>query len=287
MKALITGAGGQLGRALIASTPAGVDAIAVDRASLDISDGAAVAALVTTQRPQLILNAAAYTAVDRAESEVAQAMAINGEAVGHLADAARAVGARLVHVSTDFVFDGMASTPYPVNAPYAPLSVYGRSKMEGEIAARRAPDALIMRTAWVYAARGHNFVHTMLRLMRERDELKVVYDQIGTPSHAGGIARALWNLASAGVAGTLHYTDSGVASWYDFAVAIQEEALAIGLLDRAVPVHPIPSSAFPTPARRPSFSVLDKEATWAALGWRAPHWRVNLRSMLKDLRDHG
>ncbi|MGC6401625.1 dTDP-4-dehydrorhamnose reductase [Sphingomonas sp. FW199] len=286
MKALITGAGGQLGRALIANAPQGVEAIGVDRASLDISDGAAVATFVTTQRPTVILNAAAYTAVDRAESEVAQAMAINGEAVGHLADAARAVGARLVHVSTDFVFDGTASSPYSPDAPHAPLSAYGRTKLAGEIAAARA-DALIVRTAWVYGATGHNFVHTMLRLMRERDQVNVVTDQIGTPSHAPGIAAALWDLAAAGATGVYHYTDSGVASWYDFAVAIQEEALAIGLLDRAVPVHPIPTTAFPTPARRPAYSVLDKEATWAALGRRAPHWRVNLRSMLKELRDHG
>lgn len=285
MRALITGAGGQLGGALVASAPAGSVLVAVDRAALDVSDASAVAALVARERPNVILNAAAYTAVDRAESEEAQALAINGHAVGHLAQAAQKAGARLVHVSTDFVFDGRSGTPYAPDAPTAPLSAYGRTKLAGEQAA--GSDALIVRTSWVYAPTGGNFVRTMLRLMAERNEVRVVADQIGSPTYAPGLAEALWRLAPMEARGILHYSDSGVASWYDFAVAIQEEALALGLLDRVVPVIPITTADYPTPARRPAYSVLDKSATTALLGDPVPHWRANLRQMLKDVATHG
>jgi dTDP-4-dehydrorhamnose reductase len=285
MKVLITGANGQLGRALQATVRLGVSIIAAGSAELDIGDAAAVDALLSAERPDAIFNAAAYTAVDKAESEEALAMRINAEGVANLARGAAAVGARLVHVSTDFVFDGRSGIPYAPEAPTAPLGVYGRTKRQGEIAA--GPDALIVRTAWVYGSQGGNFVRTMLRLMAERDEVRVVADQIGTPTFAASLADALWRLHAAGAKGLFHYTDSGAASWYDFAVAIQEEALAIGLLARAVPVIPIATSDYPTPAARPHYSVLDKSATFALLGGAAPHWRVNLRKMLKDILDHG
>jgi len=288
VKVLITGAGGQLGRALQATVPAGVDPVALDRAALDIGDAAAVMARVRDLAPALVINAAAYTAVDKAESDVAAAHRINAEAPGHLAAAASAVGARFIHVSTDFVFDGTSGTPYRPDHPTAPLGVYGATKLAGERAVRSAqPDALIVRTAWVYGDAGHNFVRTMLRLMAERDEVRVVADQIGTPSYATGLARALWALDAAGATGIHHWTDSGAASWYDFAVAIQEEALAIGLLTRAVPVIPIATSDYPTPARRPSYSVLDKSAAVALVGACAPHWRVHLREMLGVIKTHG
>jgi dTDP-4-dehydrorhamnose reductase len=285
MKVLITGANGQLGRALQATVRLGVSIIAAGSAELDIGDAAAVDALLSAERPDAIFNAAAYTAVDKAESEEALAMRINAEGVANLARGAAAVGARLVHVSTDFVFDGRSGIPYAPEAPTAPLGVYGRTKRQGEIAT--GPDALIVRTAWVYGSQGGNFVRTMLRLMAERDEVRVVADQIGTPTFAASLADALWRLHAAGAKGLFHYTDSGAASWYDFAVAIQEEALAIGLLARAVPVIPIATSDYPTPAARPHYSVLDKSATFALLGGAAPHWRVNLRKMLKDILDHG
>lgn len=288
MKVLITGAGGQLGRALQATVPAGVDPVALDRAALDIGDAAAVMARVRDLAPALVINAAAYTAVDKAESDAVAAHRINAEAPGHLAAAAAAVGARFIHVSTDFVFDGTSGTPYRPDHPTAPLGVYGATKLAGEQAVRSAqPDALIVRTAWVYGDAGHNFVRTMLRLMAERDEVRVVADQIGTPSYATGLARALWALDAAGATGIHHWTDSGAASWYDFAVAIQEEALAIGLLTRAVPVIPIATSDYPTPARRPSYSVLDKSAAVALVGACAPHWRVHLREMLGVIKTHG
>lgn len=282
MKFLIAGAGGQLGRALQTCVPPGSSVIAPPEAEFDITDAAMVAAVVAASGATHLINAAAYTAVDKAEGDEATARRINVDAVATLADAARAHGLGFIHVSTDFVFDGSASSPYLPDATPSPLGVYGQTKLDGEIAA--GADALIVRTAWVYAAAGANFVHTMLRLMRERDEVRVVADQIGTPTHALGLARTLWSLASAGVTGTHHWTDAGAASWYDFAVAIQEEALALGLLARAVPVIPIRTSDYPTPARRPAYSVLDKSSSWAVTG-PARHWRSELRDCLQALKD--
>jgi len=287
VKILVTGASGQLGQALQQTVPQGAELTALGHAGLDIGEADAVASKVAELSPDLVVNAAAYTAVDKAESDEEAAYRINALAPGYLASAARANGARFVHVSTDFVFDGTRGIPYAPGDATAPLGVYGTSKRAGEEAVLAAdPQALIVRTAWVYGATGGNFVRTMLRLMAERDEVRVVADQIGTPTYAGGLADAIWALSAAGASGIHHWTDSGAASWYDFALAIQEEALAIGLLDRAVPVHPIPTSAYPTPARRPHYSVLDKSAATAIVGVAA-HWRVNLRSMLKEIKANG
>jgi dTDP-4-dehydrorhamnose reductase len=283
--ALIVGAAGQLGRALRACAPAGLALVTHDVDTLDITDAGAIEECLAHVQPDVMLNAAAYTAVDKAESDEAAAHAINATAVGLLAEGARKVGARFVHISTDFVFDGTSGIPYAPDAVPAPLGAYGRTKLEGERLAGK--NALIVRTAWVYAPMGGNFVRTMLRLMAERPEVRVVADQIGTPTYAPGLASALWVLAGKGVTGIHHYTDSGAASWYDFAVAIQEEALAIGLLDTAVPVIPIATADFPTPARRPHYSVLDKASTIAALGGHAPHWRVNIRIMLREIQTYG
>lgn len=285
MRALITGAHGQLGISLQEAAPSEVELLAVGSTELDIRDSFMVEEFVARHRPDLIVNAAAYTAVDKAESDEDAALAVNATGVGNLATAARKAGARLVHVSTDFVFDGKSGVPYRPDAPTGPASAYGRTKLAGEKAAGEG--ALIVRTAWVYGPKGHNFVRTMLRLMAERDEVRVVADQIGTPTYSPSLAGALWSLASNGATGIHHYTDSGAASWYDFAVAIQEEALAIGLLDREVPVVPIATVDFPTPATRPHYSVLDKSATFALLGGPAPHWRVNLRRMLQEIKTHG
>ena len=283
MKALIAGSGGQLGRALVAGLPAGAEAVAPPEAEFDITDAARVAAVVAASGATVLINAAAYTAVDKAESDEAAARRINVEAVATLAAAARAAGMGFVHVSTDFVFDGTASRPYPPDAAPNPLGVYGWTKLGGERAAVLAhPDALIVRTAWVYAAAGNNFVRTMLRLMAERPEIRVVADQIGTPTHAATLARTIWALAAAAQTGVFHATDAGVCSWYDFAVAIAEEALALGLLTRAVPVIPIATSDYPTPARRPAFGVLDKTTTWAMTG-PARHWRAELRDCLAQI----
>lgn len=280
MKVVVTGAAGQLGQALLKAMPQDWEITAHTRAEMDLADTASIRAAMARFEPDLVFNAAAYTAVDRAESEPAQAMAINGEAVGVLTQALAARGGRLVHVSTDFVFDGQSSIAYAPDAARNPLSVYGRSKAAGEDLA--GPNAITVRTSWVYAAGGANFVRTMLRLMRERDHLSVVADQIGAPTWAAGLAETLIALARHGAAGIYHHRDAGVASWYDFAQAVAEEALALGLIARMPRIDPITTSDYPTPARRPAFSLLDDSATRALLGDRPPHWRVNLRLMLKE-----
>jgi dTDP-4-dehydrorhamnose reductase len=287
MKVLIAGAAGQLGRALQATAPAGVMILAPPEDAFDILDEAKVSAVVSATAPALVVNAAAYTQVDRAETDAETAEAVNGRAAGRLAGAAAATGARFVHVSTDFVFDGLSALPYAPDASPCPLGVYGATKLSGERQVAAAhPGALIVRTAWVYAAQGNNFVRTMLRLMRERDELRVVADQVGTPTHAASLARAIWALDAAGATGIFHWTDAGVASWYDFAVAIRDEALAIGLLDRRTAVVPIRTSDYPTPARRPAMSVLDKGSSWAITG-PAAHWRDELKLALAEMKETG
>lgn len=287
MRVLITGGGGQVGRALRESAPGGLECALLGRDALDITERASVDRAVQEYRPDVIINCAAYTAVDKAESEPERAAAINCDAVGLLCAAADAAGARLVQLSTDFVFDGKASRPYPIDAVPAPLSVYAETKLGGERAALALPNSLIVRTAWVYKAGGTNFVETMLRLMAERESLSVVDDQIGTPTHARSIAMAIWYLLDSCASGIHHFTDAGVASWYDFAVAISEEARALGLLEKCPVISPIHSADFPQAAMRPAFSVLDKEPTWRALGKPAMHWRQELRSMLFEKKEAG
>jgi len=286
VKVLVLGGGGQVASAVVAAAPAQHQAVARTRAELDIGDATAVARVVADTGADWVINAAAYTAVDLAEDHPAQAIAVNDTAVGVLAAAARAVGCRLLHLSTDFVFDGKSNRAYLPGDQTNPLSVYGVSKLGGERQVLNGDGAgIVLRTAWVYAAAGRNFVLTMLRLMREREQLSVVCDQIGTPTWAAGIAAAIWGLLDAQVpGGVYHWTDLGVASWYDFAVAVQDEALTRGLLSRAVPISPILSAAYPTRARRPAFSVLDTGSTRALIQVPARHWRHNLRTMLDDIR---
>lgn len=286
-KVVITGAGGQLGRELVRSAGSQVDCMPLSRAQLDIGDPEAVQRRLAEMAPNLVVNAAAYTAVDRAETEAAQAHRINAQGAANLALACSKLGARMIHISTDFVFDGRNSSPYAPDAPTAPLGEYGRSKLRGEEAVlEMLPEALIVRTAWVYSAFGGNFVKTMLRLMSERDELSVVADQVGTPTWACGLAQALWAAAQRPqLHGIYHWTDAGVCSWYDFAVAIGEEAQALGILTRPVAIRPIPSSEYPTPAARPAYSVLDKASSWHDLALEGRHWRSQLRAMLKDLKE--
>ena len=281
MKVLVAGGGGQLGRSLALTTPDRAELIAPPKADFDIANEAQVAAVVSNVRPDLLINAAAWTAVDKAEGEKDAARAINATAVGHLARAAATVGARFVQVSTDYVFDGRACEPYRPDTPPAPTSVYGRTKLEGEHqATMHHPAPLILRTAWVYAASGNNFVRTMLRLFAEREEVRVVADQVGTPTHAISLARAIWALQDHH--GTFHWTDAGVASWYDFAQAIHDEALRLGMLSRPVTILPIATADYPTPAIRPAWSVLDKSSSWAVTG-PARHWRHELIDCLKGV----
>ena len=281
MRCLVIGGSGQLGRALQATMPAKADVVAPARAVCDLTNADHINHWFKEIRPDIVFNAAAYTAVDAAENDEANARLLNATSVGRLAQAARQYEALLVHVSTDFVFDGETSKPYAPDDEPNPLNAYGRTKREGEVAVLQpGGDALIVRTAWVYFERGKNFVNTMLRIMRERDEVRVVSDQIGAPTYARNLARALWLLAEKPASGLYHFTDNGVASWYDFAVAIREEATAAGIIRNAAAVVPIATSDYPTPARRPQFSVLDNSRTLTALGDAGQHWRQALREML-------
>jgi dTDP-4-dehydrorhamnose reductase len=287
VKVLITGAAGQVGRALLGSAPAIHEVIATTRQQLELTDRAAIKAAVVQLQPDVVINAAAYTAVDKAESDAAAARTINADAVRWLAEAiAELPGSRLLHISTDFVFDGMQSVPYVPHAATAPLGVYGSTKLAGERAVAEifGDRGTVLRTSWVYDAIGRNFVNTMLRLMREGKPLRVVADQIGSPTSAGSTAAVLWKFVSRpDLSGIWHWSDAGVASWYDFAVAIGEEGHALGLLKTDPAVTPIPTSEYPTPAKRPGFSVLDKQATIDSLGLAPVHWRHHLRQVLKEI----
>ncbi|SHF55307.1 dTDP-4-dehydrorhamnose reductase [Microbulbifer donghaiensis] len=286
MKILVTGKYGQLAQELQKRCPAEVELIALDRQELDISNRDAVMATLKEVRPEVVINAAAYTAVDKAESEAELAYAINANGAESVALACREFDARLIHVSTDFVFDGQKSSPYTVDDQVRPLGIYGESKAAGEEAVRAIlPHAVIVRTAWVYAAHGNNFMNTMVRLMAEREQLGVVADQIGTPTWTGTLAKALYALASeSGAEGIYHCTDAGAASWYDFAIAIYEEGKAAGLLpaEKNVQIKPITTADYPTPAARPSYSVLDKSRLVNELGMELPHWRQSLRQALAE-----
>jgi dTDP-4-dehydrorhamnose reductase len=286
VKVVITGANGQLGRALLASAPAGLHVVGFTRSDLDIGDAQAVAQMSGGQRPDVIVNAGAYTAVDKAESEPQAAERANMSGPLNLASAAAEAGARLIHLSTDFVFDGTASRPYSTDAPTNPQSTYGRTKRGGEEAVARVlpGKSVILRTAWVYAASGNNFVRTMLRLMAAKGSVRVVADQVGTPTAATSLARVIWALSGRpDINGIQHWTDGGVASWYDFAVAIAEEAGALGLLPPDVRIDPIATEEYPTPAKRPSYSVLDKRALCTALSLPVQHWRINLRTVMREI----
>lgn len=280
------GGGGQVARAVASVASAAHTVRAKSRGELDITDEAALVAEVKEYRPDWIVNCAAYTAVDQAEIDLPAAHETNVTAVGALARVCAGFGCRLLHVSTDFVFDGSSNLAYrPTDRPN-PLNAYGSTKLGGErLVLSAGADAIVLRTAWVYASTGRNFALTMLRLMREQDEVRVVCDQIGTPTWAASVAQGIEGILRAAPGGGIyHWTDSGLATWYDFAVAIQDEALARGMLSRAVPIIPIATSEYPTPARRPSFSVLDSESTRAAIGIRPRHWRHSLGMMFDELR---
>jgi dTDP-4-dehydrorhamnose reductase len=287
MKVLITGASGQVGQALLGCTPPHIELRGLTRTQLDISDAAAVRATLAELRPELVINAAAYTAVDKAETEPELAIAGNFLGPRHLAQSVRALpGCRLIHISTDYVFDGRGSKPYKASDLANPLSVYGRSKLLGEsvvfevLGAR----AVVLRTAWVYAPQGKNFLLTMLRLMQERGAVRVVADQHGTPTAASSIAHAIWAIAERPqLHGILHWTDAGTASWYDFAVAIAKEGRAAGLLSKPVEVTPITTADYPTAAHRPANSVLDTHESSRQLGFTPDAWQVNLRATLAEI----
>ena len=284
MKVLLTGAAGQLGQALMASTPLGVELIACTRAELDLASPEACRAAVHLHRPDWLLNAGAYTAVDKAEREPELAWAVNAGAPAAFAEALAATGGRLLQVSTDFVFNGKQGSPYRPEQALDPLGVYGASKAAGEAAALQLTDARVLRTSWVYGPVGHNFCRTMLRLHREREQLGVVADQVGCPTSTANLAEACWQVIGLELPRILHWSDAGAASWYDFAVAIGELGIQAGLLERSARVLPLNTAEYPTPAQRPAYSLLDCSGSRKALCLEPLHWREALKRVLRQLR---
>lgn len=274
MKVLLTGSRGQLGSCFCDRLPAGWEVLATDSDSLDIADLARVKQVVAEYRPDAIVNAAAYTAVDKAETESELAARINEQGPKNLAQAAAAVGCRLIHVSTDYVFDGQAKAPYREADATNPLGVYGKTKLDGEIAVAGAhPEAVILRTAWVFSEYGNNFVKTMLRLAKDRDVLGIVTDQRGCPTYAGDIAQAIIKLLQGEAEGGIyHYCGDREVSWSEFAEAIFAAAMAQGLLEKSPQVNGITTELYPTPAKRPAYSSLDctkiKACRIAPSDWR-------------------
>ena len=285
---VLTGAGGQFGQTLVACWPDSLlsqyELIPLMRGDLDIADAAAVHSTLDALQPALIINAAAYTAVDKAESEAEAAFAINERGVANLAASSKCP---LIHLSTDFVFDGTVSTPYAENAATAPLSVYGKSKLAGEKALlAQKPDAMVIRTSWLYSEYGTNFLKTMLRLMSERDALSIVNDQIGSPTSTHSLSAIVFSAVgtqlnvAAMPTGIFHWSDGASITWFDFALEIHTQALTLGLLKSPCTLRPIPTSEYPTPAARPLYSVMSRARALAEFDCPTNTWQAELTRCL-------
>lgn len=279
---LVTGANGQLGSELkhIAGNYPQYDFLFTDRNLLPIDQQAAVDQYFSEHKPDFCINCAAYTAVDKAEADRETAMNINGKAPGFLGEASARVGAKMIHVSTDYVFNGNSSTPYKEDDQTDPVNYYGQTKLEGELNLLSSnPDAIIIRTAWVYSEYGNNFVKTMLRLMKERPAISVVNDQVGSPTYARDLAELIMVIVQNEnwKKGIYHYSNEGQISWFEFALQIRDAA---GL---QCEVNPVPSSGYPTPAKRPAFSLLDKTKIKSAYDINVPDWKESLVVCLKEL----
>lgn len=283
MKIMVTGAYGQLGNALKRELDGDntIEAIYTDADTLDLTDSMALSRFFEDNPVDMVINCAAYTAVDRAESDDLKAAAINTGAVGNLGQAAAKHGMKVIHISTDYVFSGESFRPYEENDEPYPQSIYGRTKLEGEgLLTSFSNNAMIIRTAWLYSEFGNNFVKTMLRLADERDEINVVCDQIGTPTYAGDLAHAIHQVIrhERWQPGIYHFTNEGVASWYDFTKAIFE------ITGKTTKVNPIRTTQYPTPAKRPSYSVLSKNKIKRNYGIEIPYWRDSLQRCIKELQ---
>lgn len=282
LKILITGANGQLGnefRTFATRHPAH-EFILLTRQELSISDADNVRQVLQQHKPDWVVNCAAYTAVDKAEIEKDLAMSINAEGAGVLAEACASLNARLIHISTDYVFDGSSAKPYREDAATGPINTYGITKLRGEeLVLQKNPDAIIIRTSWVYSFFGNNFVKTMMRLMEERESINVVSDQVGSPTYAADLAGAIMRIIenNSNAKGIFHYSNEGQISWYEFAQAIKE------LTGSKCNVNPIPSSAYPTPAKRPQYSLLDKTRIRNVFDLEIPHWKKSLEVCVRRL----
>jgi len=286
-KVLVTGAKGQVGSELVKLAPAGFTVIGLGSAQLDITDQNQVNAVVALHQPDLIINAAAYTSVDKAESDAGTAYAVNELAVAWLAQAAAQANIPLFHISTDYVFDGESTTPYKETDPVNPQSVYGASKLAGEqVLATTLNKHIILRTSWVFGVQGNNFVKTMLRLAKERDELSVVADQHGCPTSAISIAQVLWQLAENYKQdkslpwGIYHFSNAPACTWHEFAMEIFQQAKEKGLIDKLPKVNAITTAEYPTPAKRPSWSVFSNSKIESLIEKLAPKWQRELTKFL-------
>ena len=287
IKIMLTGKDGQLGKALIEKIPADFKVIALGRQELDLSNKEACHNAVLEHRPDWVLNAGAYTAVDRAESEPELAFAVNAIAPEAFAQSLGEIGGRLLQISTDFVFNGTQAYPYKPDQTVDPISVYGATKAEGERLVKTAlpsTNYCILRTSWVYGPVGKNFCLTMLRLhsikSAQNETLNVVADQIGCPTSTLSLANACWAAINHGTSGIHHFCDAGAASWYDFAIAIGDAGMAAGIIDQTAKVMPITSSEYPTPAKRPRYSLLDCTTTRNELKLEINHWQKELSKVL-------
>lgn len=285
MKCILFGAAGQLGSELLREAPSKLEVIPVSRNELDLINTDQVRAYIESIKPDMIVNASAYTAVDQAENERDIAFRVNGYAPRVMAEYVSKTDTYLLHVSTDFVFDGTKSSPYKPSDKPNPLNVYGASKLNGEQGVLKvAPEnSAIIRTAWVYSAQGMNFVRTMLRLFLEKRAVSVVADQVGTPTSTKSLAQCIWKFLETRIVGIHHWTDAGVASWYDFAVAVLEYANELNIINSSTNVIPIKTEEFPVKAVRPAYSVLDWHDSAAILGYRPAHWRTRLHEVLKEM----
>jgi dTDP-4-dehydrorhamnose reductase len=286
VKVLITGAGGQLGMELAQYLGSrGLTVVAATRVDLDIRDRRAIDSMLARHAPDWVINCAAYTDVDRAQREVEQAFAVNRDGAGSVASAASAAGIGLLQISTDYVFDGLRSTPYGEDAGCHPLNVYGQSKWEGEQAVRSAaPDAIVLRTSWVYGLHGKNFVKSILRAARERERLQVVMDQVGAPTWTRDIARTIHLLLGSDAGGVFHFSAEGAVSWFDVARHIVERSRALGMDLRVRDIQPVTTSGYGAAALRPAYSVLNKDKIRSLInGLVVPDWRDSLNTMLKEV----
>jgi len=286
MKVLVTGGTGQLGYHLQKQYPEGITVIAPGRDELDLSSSARIQSYLNAQDIGAIINAGAYTGVDAAETDTEVAERVNTIAPKIMAEHCRSKNIPLIQISTDFVFDGTQGRPYAVDGRTNALGVYGQTKLAAEQHVLDAPKGYVLRTAWVYSEHGANFIKTMLRLAGQRSQLGVVADQVGSPTYAANLASAAWALLQKEPSQRLfHYSDAGICSWYDFALATFELGVVKGLIDKAPEVSPLTTEQYPTPAARPSYSVLDKTLSYDVLGVMPVHWRAGLDEMLDKLKE--